>query len=135
MRQRRNLRRSRIAEKHLERIAPRARFLQEDGADPTVSQRGDSHDNDQIAPPVFQMCRLWGRLIAPERSTYVSKEQVNNLWVCPKCGNEFEISIYLTQEVPLTPEVVDTFFPTLLVAHEGRTRVVDRGFGNHSLQC
>ena len=59
-------------------------------------------------------CGEW--LIAPERSTYVSKEQANNLWVCPKCGNEFEISIYLTQEVPLTPEVVDTFFPTLLVA-------------------
>ena len=59
-------------------------------------------------------CGEW--LIAPERSTYVSKEQANNLWVCPKCGNEFETSIYLTQEVPLTPEVVDTFFPTLLVA-------------------
>jgi uncharacterized protein with PIN domain len=59
-------------------------------------------------------CGEW--LIAPERSTYVSEEQVSNLWVCPKCGNEFETSIYLTQEVPLTPEMVDTFFPTLLVA-------------------
>jgi hypothetical protein len=36
--------------------------------------------------------------------------------VCRIEGNEFETSIYLTQEVPLTPEVVDTFFPTLLVA-------------------
>jgi hypothetical protein len=59
-------------------------------------------------------CGEW--LIAPERSTYVSEEQVSNRWVCPKCGKEFETSIYLTQEVPLTPEVVDTFFPTLLVA-------------------
>jgi ribosomal protein L37AE/L43A len=59
-------------------------------------------------------CGEW--LIAPERSTYVSEEQVSNLWVCPKCANEFETSIYLTQEVPLTPEMVDTFFPTLLVA-------------------
>jgi ribosomal protein L37AE/L43A len=59
-------------------------------------------------------CGEW--LIAPKRSTYVSEEQVSNLWVCPKCGNEFETSIYLAQEVPLTPEVVDTFFPTLLVA-------------------
>jgi predicted RNA-binding Zn-ribbon protein involved in translation (DUF1610 family) len=59
-------------------------------------------------------CGEW--LIAPERSTHVSEEQVSNFWVCPKCGNEFETSIYLTQEVPLTPEVVDTFFPTLLVA-------------------
>jgi uncharacterized protein with PIN domain len=59
-------------------------------------------------------CGEW--LIAPERSTYVSEEQVSNFWVCPKCGNEFETSIYFTQEVPLTPEVVDTFFPSLLVA-------------------
>jgi uncharacterized protein with PIN domain len=59
-------------------------------------------------------CGEW--LIAPEQSAYVSEEQVNNLWVCPKCGNEFETSIYLTQEVPLTPEMVDTFFPAFLVA-------------------
>ena len=59
-------------------------------------------------------CGEW--LIAPERSTYVSKDHVNNLWACTKCGNEFETSIYLTQDVPLAPEVVDAFFPTLLVA-------------------
>jgi hypothetical protein len=59
-------------------------------------------------------CGEW--LVAPERSICVSEEEVRNLWVCPKCGNEFETSIYLTQEVPLTPEVVETFFPTLLVA-------------------
>jgi transcription elongation factor Elf1 len=59
-------------------------------------------------------CGEW--LIAPERSTYVSEEQVTNFWTCTKCGNEFETSIHLTQEMPLTPEVVDTFFPTLLVA-------------------
>jgi DNA-directed RNA polymerase subunit RPC12/RpoP len=59
-------------------------------------------------------CGEW--LIAPERSAYVSEEQVNNYWICPNCGNEFETSIHLTREVPLTPEVVDAFFPTLLVA-------------------
>jgi transcription elongation factor Elf1 len=59
-------------------------------------------------------CGEW--LVAPERSTYVSAEQVSNFWVCSKCGNEFETSICLTQDVPLTSEVVDTFFPTLLVA-------------------
>ncbi len=59
-------------------------------------------------------CGEW--LIAPDRSAYVSEEQVSNFWVCPKCGNEFQTSIYLAEEVPLTPEVVDTFFPTLLVA-------------------
>jgi uncharacterized protein with PIN domain len=59
-------------------------------------------------------CGEW--LVAPERSTYVSEEQVSNFWVCPKCGNEFETSICLTQDVPLTSEVVETFFPSLLVA-------------------
>jgi DNA-directed RNA polymerase subunit RPC12/RpoP len=59
-------------------------------------------------------CGEW--LIAPERSTYVSEEQVSNYWACTKCGNEFETSIYLTEEAPLTAEVVNTFFPTLLVA-------------------
>jgi predicted RNA-binding Zn-ribbon protein involved in translation (DUF1610 family) len=36
-------------------------------------------------------CGEW--LIAPERTTYVSEEKVSSLWVCPKCGNEFETSI------------------------------------------
>jgi hypothetical protein len=49
-------------------------------------------------------CGEW--LIAPERSTYASEEQVSNFWACTKCGNEFETSIYLTPEVPLLPEVV-----------------------------
>jgi hypothetical protein len=59
-------------------------------------------------------CGEW--LIAPERSTHVSEEQVANFWVCTKCGREFETSIYVTPEASLTPEVVDAFFPTLLVA-------------------
>jgi hypothetical protein len=59
-------------------------------------------------------CGEW--LVAPERSTYVTEEQVNNYWVCPNCGNEYETSFYLTRDVPLTPELVDAFFPTLLVA-------------------
>lgn len=59
-------------------------------------------------------CGEW--LMAPERSIYVSEGHVRNFWACTKCGDEFETSIYLTQEVPLTPEVVDMFFPTLLVA-------------------
>jgi hypothetical protein len=46
----------------------------------------------------------------PEPSTYASEEQVSSYWICPKCGNEFETSMYLTRDVPLTPEVVDAFF-------------------------
>jgi Zn finger protein HypA/HybF involved in hydrogenase expression len=61
-----------------------------------------------------ESCGQW--LMAPERSTYVNKEQITHLWACPQCGNEFKTSIFLTQEVPLTPEVVDTFLPSLLVA-------------------
>ena len=46
----------------------------------------------------------------------MNEEQITHLWVCPKCGSEFETSIFLGQEVPLTPEVVETFLPNLLVA-------------------
>jgi Zn finger protein HypA/HybF involved in hydrogenase expression len=61
-----------------------------------------------------ESCGQW--LMAPERSTYVNEEQITHLWACPKCGSEFETSIFVGQEVPLTPEVVDTFLPNLLVA-------------------
>jgi Zn finger protein HypA/HybF involved in hydrogenase expression len=61
-----------------------------------------------------ESCGQW--LTAPKRSTYVNEEQITHLWACPKCGSEFETSIFLGQEAPLTPEVVDTFLPNLLVA-------------------
>jgi transcription elongation factor Elf1 len=61
-----------------------------------------------------ECCGQW--LMAPERSTYVNEKQVAHLWVCPKCGHEFETSIFLDQEVPLAPEVINTFLPSLLVA-------------------
>jgi len=89
--------------------------IEEDGVEFIVSQRGAMTTIKSLRQSSkCAACGEW--LIAPERSTYVSEEQVKNLWVCPKCGKEFETSTYLTQEVPLTPEVVDTFFPTLLVA-------------------
>jgi len=34
----------------------------------------------------------------------------------PRSLKSAATSIYLTEEMPLTPEVVDTYFPTLLVA-------------------
>jgi uncharacterized protein with PIN domain len=92
---------------------------EEDGADASNARLGSEEMAMTTIKSLrqFSKCAACGQwLIAPEQSTYVSEEQVSNLWVCPKCGNEFETSIYLTQEVPLTPEVVDTFFPTLLVA-------------------
>jgi hypothetical protein len=66
----------------------------------------------------YAACGEW--LIAPQQSTYA--EQVDNLWFCPKCGNEFETSIYLTREVPLTPEIVDTFFPGFVGCVRGAPR-------------
>jgi transcription elongation factor Elf1 len=61
-----------------------------------------------------ESCGQW--LMAPERSTYVNEGQVSHYWVCPRCGNEFETSIFLGQDAPLTPEVINTFLPALLVA-------------------
>lgn len=93
--------------------------IDEDGADASNARLA----SEEIAMTTIKSLRQSSKcaacgewLIAPERSAYLSEEQVSNFWVCPKCGNEFETSIYLTHEVPLTPEVVDTFFPTLLVA-------------------
>jgi hypothetical protein len=54
--------------------------------------------------------------MAPERSTFVSEEQVIHLWLCPKCGNKFATSIFLGKEAPLSPEAIETFLPSLLVA-------------------
>jgi hypothetical protein len=61
-----------------------------------------------------ESCGQW--LMAPERSTFVSEEQVTHFWACGKCGNEFTTSFFLGPEQPLAPEVVTTFLPTLLVA-------------------
>jgi hypothetical protein len=54
--------------------------------------------------------------MAPERSTFISEEQVTHFWVCPKCGNEFQTSFFLGPEQPLAPEIIETFLPNLLVA-------------------
>jgi hypothetical protein len=61
-----------------------------------------------------ESCGQW--LMAPERSTYVNEEQISHNWVCPKCSRDFETSIFLGQEASLTPELVGTFLPSLLVA-------------------
>jgi hypothetical protein len=54
--------------------------------------------------------------MAPERSAFVSEEQVAHFWGCPKCGNEFTTSFFLVPEQPLAPEIIETFLPNLLVA-------------------
>jgi hypothetical protein len=59
-------------------------------------------------------CGQW--LMAPERSTFVSEEQITHFWVCPKCGNEFTTSFFPCPDQPLVPEIIETFLPNLLVA-------------------
>jgi Zn finger protein HypA/HybF involved in hydrogenase expression len=59
-------------------------------------------------------CGQW--LMAPEQSTYVNEEKIVHLWACPNCGSEFETSIFLGRDVPLTPEIVEEFLPNLMVA-------------------
>jgi len=54
--------------------------------------------------------------MAPEQSTYVNEEKIVHLWACPNCGSEFETSIFLGPDVPLTPEIVEEFLPNLMVA-------------------
>jgi ribosomal protein L37AE/L43A len=90
---------------------------------PTVRPRNQGRPTGRNANSLSQSmeqsfkcesCGQW--LMAPERSTYMNEEQITHLWVCPKCGSESETSIFLGQEAPLTPEVVERFLPNLLVA-------------------
>jgi len=60
--------------------------------------------------------RCGERLTSPDRCTYVDEEFVSYFWICPKCGCEFEASTCLYQDAPMTPEIVETFLPSLLVA-------------------
>ena len=58
-------------------------------------------------------------LIAPECSEFYSEERlVLNLWSCLKCGNEFETEERLSADAKseIDREVLETFFPSLLVA-------------------
>ncbi len=68
-------------------------------------------------PPRAKCIRCHGWLASPDRCTYVDEEYVCYLWVCPKCGYEFETSTCLYQEAPpLAPAIVEAFLPSLLVA-------------------
>ncbi len=63
----------------------------------------------------FSKCLCCGeQLTSPDRSTYVDEEFVCYLWVCPKCGCEFEASTCLYQDAPATPEITETFLPLLV---------------------
>jgi len=60
--------------------------------------------------------RCGERLTSPQRCAYLDEEFVCYVWVCPKCGCEFEASTCLYQDETMTPQLVETFLPSLLVA-------------------
>jgi ribosomal protein L37AE/L43A len=56
--------------------------------------------------------------IAPEWSEYLSERLVLNLWSCWNCGYRFETEAFVPAdaESKLDSEVLEEFFPSLLVA-------------------
>jgi len=67
-------------------------------------------------PEPCECIRCGARLTSPDRCTYLDEETACYLWNCHKCGCEFESSISLYPETPLTPEIVEEFLPNLLIA-------------------
>ena len=64
-------------------------------------------------------CKKCGdALIAPEWSEYVSEWRVINLWLCPKCGCEFETEGPAPADAKpnIDSEVLEAHLPSLLVA-------------------
>jgi ribosomal protein L37AE/L43A len=57
-------------------------------------------------------------LIAPEYAEYVSERLILNLWSCTNCGYRFETEALAPTdaELELNSSVLETFFPSLLVA-------------------
>ena len=52
----------------------------------------------------------------PVSSEHVSENEVRQLFSCSNCGYEFEMLIQTDANSALPPEVVEEFFPSLLVA-------------------
>jgi hypothetical protein len=68
---------------------------------------GQETENDRSYLAVDDVCTLC--LVASERFAYVTEERVRNVWVCPKCGYEFETSTRLNEHGALSPELVERF--------------------------
>jgi hypothetical protein len=56
------------------------------------------------------------RIIAPELSAYAGDGAVRNGWHCPKCDCEIETRVVFDAKLPLSPDLVERFLPSLLVA-------------------
>ncbi len=55
-------------------------------------------------------------LVAPERSEYLSTEEVHHCWCCWDCGFEFETLDHLHAKATVPTELVKKCLPSLLVA-------------------
>jgi hypothetical protein len=55
-------------------------------------------------------------LIAPDWSEHVSEQLVINLWLCPKCGCEFETEAGIPADATKDDTAIKAYFPSLLVA-------------------
>ena len=55
-------------------------------------------------------------LIAPERSKYVSTEEIQHFWCCWECGNEFETLDYLLADATAPTELIKKRLPSILAA-------------------
>lgn len=64
----------------------------------------------------LECSRCGDEFIAPDYSEFISEQEVRNHWRCSSCGCETETSFRLTPGGTLSPEIVEQFFPSLLVA-------------------
>ena len=55
-------------------------------------------------------------LLAPVWSECVNSHKAVHIWHCPLCGNEFETTDNNVGKILSHDELVDEFFPSLLVA-------------------
>lgn len=55
-------------------------------------------------------------LIAPDKSEYLSIEEIHHSWSCWDCGFEFETLDHIQAETLIPTELVRKFLPSLLVA-------------------
>ena len=60
--------------------------------------------------------RCGQELIAPVLSEYVGKNEVRQLFCCKNCDYEFEMLIQTDERSTLSPEIIEEFLPSLLVA-------------------
>ena len=55
-------------------------------------------------------------MLAPVWSECVNSHKAVHVWHCPMCGNEFETTDNNVGKILSHDELVDEFFPSLLVA-------------------